>query len=155
MGLFAFAMVVIMGLLPVFLRSSANTSDTLTAVSFSDAVRLEMKRQVTLAGYSGFVSKVRNAPGGYAMVADRPGARLHAANDNLAADQVSNPEQYFHVSLVPFTAGALAYTDAKPYMAVIVLVSWPYRLPAASSSGYIEIPAESRESVSFNVVLNR
>lgn len=154
-GLFAASVSVIIALLPALTRQGGTAADVLAAQRLPDALRIELSR-LSAAGFdplAGQVPVLSGPPaGGLAFVADRETARFHS-RDYLppASGQIAEAEQYFLVECWRFPDEPLRFDPAKGFLALVVRVSWPYRLP-----GSVAPTAETaRSALTFTVVLNR
>ena len=89
---------------------------------------------------------------GLAFVATRGGERLHARDYlPLASGRIPEDEHYFLIECWRFPDGPLRYQDSQSALALVVRVSWPYRIPGANEP----TPVESRHELMFTVGVNR
>ena len=154
-ALFAASVTVVIAMLPALTRSGAITRDTLAAQRLPDALKVELSRLAAsgfdaLAGQTPVLSSASG--NGLTFVASRDGARLHA-RDYLppATGQIPDEEQYFLVECWRFPDEPLRFDAQKHFLALVVRVSWPYRLPGSTAPS-----AEAgRTRVTFTVSLGR
>ena len=145
--------VVILALLPGLIRRQADAGATHVALRLPAAIASELT--VLAAGNLPTVGNrlaEMDADTGAALrlVAGRDGSDVRELNDNESPVR----DQYFLIELFRFPAGsALAYDPAAAVLPLQARVSWPYRVDAARSPQ--ETPAGDRQSVSFNLALNR
>lgn len=154
-GLFATSVTVMIALLPSLARQSAESSALLAAQRLPDALKVELTRlaRTNFDALAGQVP-VMSAPltGGLGFVADRDAARLQS-RDYLppATGQLAESEQHFLVECWRFPDEPLRFDNQKGFLALVVRVSWPYRLPGTSAP-----TAESaRSQFMLTVALNR
>ncbi|HWA86229.1 MAG TPA: hypothetical protein VG710_08415 [Opitutus sp.] len=152
LGVFALAVVAIVGILPQLMRQAAASNELLVAQRFPDAVRSEMRRVAT-GSFDSFAASIpvnSAATGGYQILATRDGARISSAATN---DGVLNEtEAFFSIELWRFSDPPLAFVPGQTgSLAVLVRVSWPYRLPGSVASTDLE----DRQQFSFATAINR
>lgn len=155
LSLFAGAVTVIISLLPTLGRQSAVASDRQLARRLPDDLKGELMRLAN-AGLDSLAAQipVMNGPlaDGFELVADRDGTRVQSraylppASGRLAADQ-----QYFLLECWRYPDEPLRFANEKAFLAVVVQVSWPYRLPGSD----VPIAAASRTRFLFTVSLTR
>ncbi len=154
-GIFAASVTVIIALLPALARQSGESVDSLAAQRLPDLLRTELNR-LGAAGVDTLAGQIPVMPAtladGFALVADREVARLHS-RDYLppATGQLVSAEQYFLVECWRFPDEPLRFDPAKGFLAVMVRVSWPHRLPGASTP----VATEARQEFVFTVAINR
>jgi len=154
-GLFATSVTVIIALLPALARQGGESTERLASQRLPDALTVELSR-LRATGFDVLAGQVPvlagPLSGGLAFVADRDVARLQA-RDYLppATGQLAEAEQYFLVECWRFPDEPLRFDNQKAFLALTVRVSWPYRLPGATTP-----TAESaRSQFVFTVSLNR
>lgn len=154
-GLFAGAITAVLALLPSVSRQGGETGDAMAAARLPDALRVELAR----LGAQGFDSLAAQAPimgpsagGGLAFVATRDAARLHS-RDYLppAVGGIAEADQFFLLECWRFPTEPLAYHAAKHSLALVVRVSWPYRLPGVAGV----VPEANRTQLMFTTALMR
>lgn len=157
LGVFASAIVVVLALLPAIGGQASAAADSLVAQRMPDALRVEMQRLAAAGGFDALAARtpVADSPlgDGLAFVASRDGARLHSL-DYLpphAADILAVDEQYFLVEIWRFPSAPLAYDAAGAVLPVMVRVSWPHRVPGASSA----VARANRSEATFNAAILR
>lgn len=154
-GLFGGAVTVIIALLPALARQGGDSVDALAAQRVPDALRRELVR-LSAAGFDALAAEVPEMSGalagGFALVADREAARLQA-QDYLppATGQLPVDERYFLVECWRFADEPLRFAAPKGFLALMVRVSWPHRLPGAAGP----VAPEARQEILFTVTLNR
>jgi hypothetical protein len=118
-------------------------------------LRTELNR-LGAAGLDALAAQVPVMPAtladGFALVADREAARLHS-RDYLppATGQLATDSQYFLVECWRFPDEPLRFDPAKGFMALMVRVSWPHRLPGSGAP----VATEARQEFLFTVAINR
>jgi hypothetical protein len=155
LGLFAGAVTVIIGMLPTLGRQAAAVSDRHLVQRLPDAVKGELLR-VANAGLENLASQIPVMSGplsdGFDLVADRDGTRVQSLSylppgtGRLAEDQ-----QYFLLECWRFPDEPLRFDNQKGFLAVVVRVSWPYRLPGSAST----TSESSRNLIIFTISLTR
>jgi prepilin-type N-terminal cleavage/methylation domain-containing protein len=156
-GIFAVAVVVILALLPSFIREGTDSADALIAQRLTDAVYIELERVAAVGGFDALASAVpvmdSSLHDGFVMVATRDGARLHALTfaPPDASAMIPDTDRYFIVEAWRFGSGALAFDPSGAVLPLLVRVSWPYRIAGASDS----TPISQRAQFMFLVSLNR
>lgn len=154
-GLFAVSVTVVLALLPALARQGGEAHDSLAAQRLADALKAELTR----VGGSGFdalaaqVPVMSGPPGsGLKFVANREATRLHSTDyQPPASGHLATNEQYFLLECWRFPDEPLSFAASKGFLAAMVRVSWPYRLPGSSTP----VPAESRHEILLTVTLNR
>lgn len=156
-GVFAGAITVILALLPALTTRAANSADALIAQRMPDALRVEMQRLAATGGFDALATRipVMHVPldNGFAFVATRDAARLHA-RDYLAPgvnDTLEPQERYFLIEIWRFPSAPLAYEAGGVVLPVVVRVSWPYQIAAASSP----VALADRAAITFTLAINR
>ena len=149
----ALGLTAILGLLPGLSRQSADSTDTQTALGLPDALRLELSRRAR-GDFDGFAASLPEMSAdpetGLRLVAAKNGGNLRS----LDAAETPAADQYFLVVVRRLTAAPLAYDPAAAYLAVNVLVAFPYR-PLAPDGLAPASAVAARQSINFNLVLNR
>ncbi len=154
-GLFGSAVTVIIALLPALARQGGESVDSLSAQRVPDALRSELVR-LSGPGIDALAAQVPEMSGtlaaGLALVADRGVARLHS-QDYLSpvTGQLPVDERYFLIECWRFPDEPLRFSAPKGFLALMVRVSWPHRLPGASGP----VMAAARHEMLFTVTLNR
>lgn len=154
-GIFAASVTVVLALLPSLARQGAASVDSLAAQRLTDALKVELARQ----GAAGFDALAGQVPvmsgplaGGLAFVADREATRLHSLVWlPPPAEQLAEAEQYFLVECWRFPDEPLRFEPTKGFMALMVRVSWPHRLPGAGAP----VAIEARQEFLFTTAINR
>ena len=156
-GVFATAVAIILALLPSIGGQASSSANSLVAQRLPDPLRVEMQRLATAGGFDALAAQtpVASSPlaDGFAFVASRDGARLHAL-DYLpppAADALAQEEQYFLVEIWRFPTAPLAYDAAGAVLPVMARVSWPYRVPGSSTA----VATANRSELTFNASILR
>ncbi len=163
LGIFATAIIVIVGLLAANTQATSRTIEAETAARLADTIRTELQRY----GYENVSSALVSTLGQVYLVATRDGARVLPTNEDGYGDVGTRPnslaeaelmtssgpgnppgiaqrDRYFHITvrkLLPPapTAGKLkspetvAEKDAATVNPVVIEVSWPFRTPAGPS----------------------
>jgi type II secretory pathway pseudopilin PulG len=156
-GIFATAVVVTLGMLPALTRQSIESADTLVAQRLAGSIRVEARRIATSGGFDALATAipVMAAPlvNGLELVADREGARLHAANYQQpeSSRQIPDSECYFLIELWRYSQGALLYDSNGAVLPMYVRVSWPYRVPGSATP----TPPAERQQLTFAVSITR
>lgn len=156
-GIFAVGVAGILGLLGSMTRQQSANTDALVAQGLPDALRVELRRVRMAAGSLDTLAE--NVPvmtaamaDGLQFVATRDGGRLHSATYNTpSANPIATGERYFLVEVWRFDRAPLSYTSGDYSLAMHVRVSWPH---AASAGGQL-VPMTARESLTFNLALER
>lgn len=154
-GLFAVSVTTVIALLPTLARQGGEAADTLAAGRLPDALRVELTR-LGATGFDALAARVpvlSGAPSdGLKLVANREASRLHSLDyQRPAGGQLPEGEQYFLVECWRFPDEPLQFAANKAFLAAIVRISWPYRLPGADAP----VPAQVRHELQFTFVLNR
>lgn len=143
-GVFALGVGTILGLLPGILREQEAAGATLTAVRMPDGIQSELRR-IAGGNLEGLRAQLASDEA-LRLVADRGGSDLRVWSSG------DEREQFFLVELFRFSeASGLGSMPAA--VAVKARVSWPFRVGVGM--GRVETPVGQRESVEFNLVLNR
>jgi hypothetical protein len=154
-GVFAASVSVVIALLPALARQGGEATASLAAQSLPGALQVELSRHAAF-GFDALGGQlpVMNGPlaSGLAFVADRQATRLHS-RDYLepTVGVLPEAEQYFLVECWRFPNEPLRFDAQKGFLAMAVRVSWPYRLPGASTP----TDQSARSHLQFTVVLNR
>ena len=152
-AIIAVGVTAVLELLPALGRQSRAAAETQTALRLTDAVRVELARRAAgnFSGFAGSIPVMAADPTvGLQLAAARDGSFLHW----LPADPATARDQYFLLTVRRFPQPSLAFDPAADFLAVEVLVAWPYRV--LTPAGLLD-PTNSRdrETVSFNLALNR
>jgi len=156
-GIFAVAITSVIALLPIFVRQTGESAESLVAQRLPDAVRLEFQRVAAAGGFDPLatVLPVMAAPleNGFALVATRDGARLHTLSYlPPAADAViPESEQFFSVEAWRFGQPPLSYNAASSALVAYIRVTWPYRIPGGTDV----TPLADRSQFTFTIAINR
>jgi hypothetical protein len=154
-GLFAASVTVVIALLPGLARQGGESADLLAAQRLTDALKVELRR-LSASGFEALASQTPtlNGPltGGLAFVSDRETVRLHA-RDYLppVTGHLAESEQYFLVECWRFPNEPLRFENQKGFLALVVRVSWPYRLPGSGAP----TAEAARSRLMFTMSLNR
>jgi len=152
-GIFALTVPTMLALLAALGRQGAAGADAQVAQRLPDAVRVELARlaQADFDGLSAHMPEMSaSLPPALELVATRDGVRVHSRDYLPPTDGIAAADQYFLIECWRFHEGPLRFDSSKAFLAVVVRVSWPYRLPDGGTTA-----AESRSQVRFTVVLNR
>ena len=148
-GIFAGSIAVVLSLLPSLARQSADSSDRLVAQRMSDALQIELERQIALIGFDSFANKVpvMDAPlsNGLDLVATSSGLRIEPVS-GAGGGGIAN-DQHFLIEVWRFSQAPLAYDSSAATLPLYVRISWPYRLPGSAD------PTAFRDRDEFTVVL--
>ncbi|WP_438483092.1 prepilin-type N-terminal cleavage/methylation domain-containing protein [Oleiharenicola lentus] len=156
-GIFAVAVVAVLAMLPALTRQSIEAEDSLVAQRLPDSIRVELQRLVAVGGFDALATHVpiMAAPliGGFEIVGNRDGSRVHAQTHLVPASSLTIPdaERYFLIEAWRFNSGTLAYDSAAAMIALEVRVSWPYRVPDSTTSTDLK----DRQQISFTVSVLR
>lgn len=149
MGVFGFAIAMILGF---FLRGTAHLRDV---EDRGEVARLIPMIDGVLYGV-GFDSAVNDGSpgvvdltegGAMVLVGNRNGSRvtLQGGVHGLPA-----ADQYYLVRVERYTESGYRYgTDLRAVIVLKVRVTWPYRFPATSASGYVETAESDRRQYEF------
>ncbi len=154
-GIFAASVTVVIALLPALARQGGESVDSLAAQRVPDLLRNELTR-LGAAGVDALAGQIPVMPAaladGFALVADREAARLHS-RDYLppVTGQIATDEQYFLIECWRFPDEPLRFEPTKGFMALMVRVSWPHRLPGAGAP----VAIEARQEFLFTTAINR
>ena len=146
-----------LALLPSLTRQAAGSADTLTALRLPDAVRVELQRLATTGGFNNLASQTTSLatplPATLMLAASRDATRIQSLTylPPSAADQIAPDQQFFLLEAWSFSSPPLAFDPAGAVLALHVRVSWPYFPPGSGTP----TPLADRESVTFNVAINR
>ncbi len=155
-GIFAVAVVSILGLLPALVRPAGESADLLAAQRLAGPVEIELGR-LAASNFDALVAAVpvmsEPLQNGFSLVGARDGLRLRSLNNGFAAGspELAQGEQYFFVEVWQFPQPDLRYDGASGLLAVHVRVSWPYYNPGVLAP----IPLVDRSQVTFTVSLIR
>ncbi len=163
LGIFATAIIVIVGLLAANTQATSRTIEAETAARLADTIRTELQRY----GYDNVAAGVTAAVPRVFLVATRDGSRVLPTNEDSEGNDGGRPallaegnletattpgnppgiaqrDRYFHVSvrrLVPNPAGATKLTSPTAATAadeavfpVVIEVTWPHRTPNGPSA---------------------
>ena len=156
-GIFAGAVVVILGLLPLLTRQASASADTMTALRLPDVVRTELQRVAMLGGFDTLASQARPMtslpPATLNLVASRDATRAHTLSFQAPpqADQLAQGDQYFLIEAWTFNLAPLAFDSGGSVLALHVRVSWPYYTPGSLTPTALA----DREQVTYNLSINR
>lgn len=153
-GLVAGGVAVVLAMLSGIARQSSDSKELQVALGLSDAVRVQLELERASLDFSSLVAAIP------VMAADQTVGRQYVVERNgtnlrlLTGSESPARDQYFLIVVRRFNSGALVYDTTAPYVALNVVVTWPYRvlapgelLPATSS--------DARQSINFNLVLNQ
>lgn len=152
-AIIAIGVTAILGLLPGLVRQAGAAADTQTALRLTDAVHLTLAAR----GQNGFDALAVSVP--VMSIDPENGLELVAAKDGTQLrwlDPAESPpvDQYFLLTVRRFPDGPLAYAPSGACLALNVLVAWPYR-PLGPAGWLPPTAPDARQTVNFNVVLNR
>ncbi len=156
-GIFAVAVVGILGLLPSLARQAAESSDTIAAQRLPEPVHIELDRLAATAGFDSLAAAmpVMSTPlqDGFALVGARDGLRVLVANPGFSTGTSVMPqsERYFHIEAWRFDTAPLSYEPGAAVLALHVRVSWPYFNPGSTRA----TPLVDRNQFIFTVTLKR
>lgn len=148
-GVFAVAIVAVLGLLPTLARHAADSTDRLTAQHLLDAVRVELCGTVRAQGLDQLAADLPllagASAGGGMWVAPRAGAPLRriASGGGVAGD-------FFVIEAGRFATGPLAYANGRGVLPVAVRIEWPYHPVGASAP----TPVGERHKLTSVLALN-
>lgn len=130
-GVFAIALIPVLGLLPGLARQGAASGDALVAGRLPDAVRVELRR-LAAGGFDATATSIpmmdASLAPGFPLVATRDGSRLQALGLPPPGEApIIGEEQYFLVECWRFPNEPLSFAPDRAVLAVQVRVSWPYR----------------------------
>lgn len=156
-GIFAVGVSGLLGLLGSLTRQQSANTDALLAQGLPDMLRVELRRVRTAAG--SLDTLAANIPvmsaamaDGLSFVATRDGTRLHSVTYNPpSSNLITTGERYFLVEVWRFDRAPLNFTSGELSVALHVRISWPH---ATSVSGQT-VPMAARESLTFNIALER
>ena len=154
-GIFASAVVVIIGFMMGLSQQSGESIESLAAQRLPDALKVELDR-LAAAGLDDLAGQipVMAAPlaGGLAFAAAREAGSTESMVYLIpATGRISVDEQYYLLECWRFPAEPLAFEIRKAFLALQVRVSWPYRLPGVPAP----VPLADRRQVTFTLSLNR
>jgi prepilin-type N-terminal cleavage/methylation domain-containing protein len=151
-GIFAVAVIGLVGFLPMLARESTEASDASVAAHLPAALESELGRLIALQGFGAFADAVplmeASAMNGMSFVASRDGAALASVASPAVA--VPDDDQYFRLDVSRFNAPPLVFEHAGAVLALYVRVSWPYRVPG---SGPTEV--QNRTETGWTLALTR
>lgn len=156
-GIFAIAVVGILGLLPSLARQAAESSDTIAAQRLPEPVRIEFERLAASAGFDSLAAAVpvMGAPlqDGFELVGARDGLRVLVANPGFTTGTSVLPqsERYFYIEAWRFDQAPLSYDPGASVLALHIRVSWPYFNPGSTRA----TPLADRNQFTFTVTLKR
>jgi type II secretory pathway pseudopilin PulG len=131
-GIFAVAVIGVLGLLPVLGRQGASSTEALAVQRLPDAIRVELARlaQQDFDALAAQVPVMSSTPApGLALVAARDAVRLHSRDYLRPAVTLPVDDQYFLIECWRFVEEPLSFAPQKAFLALEVRVTWPYRLP--------------------------
>jgi type II secretory pathway pseudopilin PulG len=155
MGVFAIAVIVVLGLLPPATREVGETLDVGTAQRLAEAINAEVRR----VGYDALVpallvsnAELRDLADDDPRLfwADRDGRRVGDSRNMEGVD-----ERYFEIVLVRMDDLSPPGADSTAgYVAFTGWLSWPARLPDGDSGGRVVARAQ-RSTHAYNFALTR
>lgn len=160
-GVFAFAIVAVIGLMGTPSRSAREVIDSDVAARLAEATDEQLKDFVRLATNGFDDLDDATAPGELVVYATVDGSRIQLEQraeepappaegaTATAAEDIPVGEQYFLLEISQLVSPPPA-PDPKPYLALQVRVQWPYKLPDGT-----EAQATQRSSFSFNTAIRR
>ena len=171
-GLLAFALVAILGLMSSTTRSAAELADAEGLASLDPSLQCELERikaSVGLTGLAGLVPPGLSAAP-LRLVGTRDGARVLRADgadaaadrplDDLVLPGIANRDRFFLIELTRW-AEPEAVADAG-FVALEARCAWPYLIPAGpptpgatgcDTDPAREVPANERRVAIFNLAL--
>ena len=156
-GIFAAAVAVMLALLPSLVRQAAASADSLTAGRLPDGIRLELQRLATTGGFNNLAGQTTPMaaplPATLMLAAPRDATRVQSLGylPPSAADQITPDQRFYLIEAWTFNSSPLAFDPAAAVLPLHVRVSWPYCTPGSTTP----TPPADRESVTFNVAINR
>lgn len=163
-GIFALAIVGVIGLLAPSIKAVSEIADTNVAARLAQNIQMELENYgfapvVTATDPNGSLKKIQ-------LVATKDGLRVVRSNGTTPIPADNDPvtgtppgiaaaDRYYLVEVTQFPAGnTLAYTAANNpgFVALSVRVLWPYKLPAAGGTSRDGSPSEQNSSI-FNFAL--
>lgn len=154
-AIFATAVTVVISLLPSLARRGGESSDMLAAQRLPDALKVELQR-LSGSGFDALAGRIPEISGplaaGLDFAASRDALRLEPLSYlQPVADRWAVEEQYFLIQCWRLPAEPLRFDTGKAFLALLVRVSWPYRLPGAAAPTQVG----TRSELVFTLVLNR
>ena len=159
-GIFALAIVGVIGLLAPSIKAVSDIADTNVAARLAQNIQMELENY----GFSSVVSAT-NSSQKIQLVATKDGLRVARSNGTTPpADNnpvtgtppgIAAADRYYLVEVTQFPAGnTLAYTAANNpgFVALSVRVLWPYQLPAAGGTSRAGVASEQTSTI-FNFAL--
>lgn len=173
-GIFAGAIVVVLGLLSPINRSVTEVSETGRAAGLADAIRLELVRLRDTYTATSSLTRLdllyQDLAGADTtrkqFVGSLDGARIireaDAGNHVLtdAPPGIKLRDRYYLVTFqfqpekVDGVANPLSYTSGAPFLVVTATVQWPYQVPTGPGDSDVVTSATStRQSITLNFAL--
>lgn len=162
-GIFALAIVGVIGLLSPTIKSVGEVGDSEVASRLAEQVNSEIQRysqtlsgsgQTSLDVLSTKISKADVATPTFVLYGKRDGSRVvlstNADNAPTAATApgIAVQDRYYLIEVTrPIDTNTLAYKTGSGFLVATLKISWPYRLPP---DGAYEAPVSERLSVLFN-----
>lgn len=152
-GIFAVAVVAVLGVLPLLARNSTESADALVAQRLPAAVEAELHRAAAATGFDviGLSIPLAITPleNGAAFVASRDGVRLVPIAES--AGLITAGHGYFLVEVWRFPSEPLAFVTGSAALATQARVTWPFRLPGSVAA----TPFRERNQFNFGLAINR
>lgn len=151
---------VVLALLPGLARQGSASGDRLRAQHLPDALTVELRR-LAAVDFDALAARVpvMGAPlrEGLALVAAADDPRVLSLDylPLAATEQIDPAKHYFLIECWRFSHEPLRFAPEKPWLALHVRVSWPYRLPGGEGGTSIVTPLENRSELTFVVSLRR
>jgi len=151
LGVVAIALVSVLAIMPALFRESRSAVEIEKALSFADAVAVELRRIGTTRGWANLASiepESSTWDQGLLLVASRDSASVREQGSANADVR----DEYFLIDVRRFATGsALAFDATSGHAAFVVRVSWPFR---ALAGGPATNPADRRFAV-YTVSITR
>jgi prepilin-type N-terminal cleavage/methylation domain-containing protein len=152
-GIFAVAVVAVLGLLPILARSAAESADALVAQRLPAALESELRKSASASSLDALASSIPTATtlleNGAAFIASRDGLRLAPIGEST--NLIMAGDGYFVIEVWRFPSEPLAFVPGGAVLAIRARVSWPYRLAGSATA----TPFNDRSQLSFNLAINR
>lgn len=152
-GIFAVAVVAVLGLLPSLARSGAESADALVAQRLPAALESELRRSAAQTDLDSLASSIPMGTtplgSGIVFVGSHDGVRLVPLAESTS--MVAAGDGYFAVEVWRFPSEPLGFVAGDAVLALRARVSWPYRLPGAA----VATPISERSQFSFDLAINR
>lgn len=149
LGVFGFSIAILLGL---FLRSNAqlreaeNRAQVVTMIPSINAKFAEI-------GWDGTINQGRDgiieltSAGALILVSNADASMITREDGEYA---LSAGEQYYQLTVTRYEQPGLRYgSDVWGVLVLKVHIEWPYRLPASTGGGYVEVDSPNRKQFEF------